>query len=89
MPDSPLQVAKTGWPRALAAAAAILVAFLALTPWTTLWDRDEPRFAQATVEMLASGNYLYPPFNGHLRTDKPILIYWLMALSVRLLGATE
>ena len=89
MPDSPLQVAKTGWPRALAAAAAILVAFLALTPWTTLWDRDEPRFAQATVEMLASGNYLYPTFNGHLRPDKPILIYWLMALSVRLLGATE
>jgi 4-amino-4-deoxy-L-arabinose transferase-like glycosyltransferase len=89
MPDSPPQVAKAGWPRALAAAAAILVAFLALTPWTTLWDRDEPRFAQATVEMLASGNYLYPTFNGHLRPDKPILIYWLMALSVRLLGATE
>lgn len=89
MPDSPSQVAKTGWPRALAAAAAILVAFLALAPWTTLWDRDEPRFAEATVEMLASGNYLYPTFNDHLRPDKPILIYWLMALSVRLLGASE
>lgn len=89
MPDSPPQAAKTGWPRALAAAAAILVAFLALTPWTTLWDRDEPRFAQATVEMLASGNYLYPTFNDHLRPDKPILIYWLMALPVRLLGPTE
>ncbi|MFL6258209.1 MAG: ArnT family glycosyltransferase [Thermoanaerobaculia bacterium] len=89
MTDSPAQIAKAGWPRALAAAAAILLAFLALAPWTTLWDRDEPRFAQATVEMLASGNYLYPTFNGHLRPDKPILIYWLMALSVRLLGATE
>ncbi|HET9208984.1 MAG TPA: glycosyltransferase family 39 protein [Thermoanaerobaculia bacterium] len=89
MPDSPPQLAKTGWPRALAAAAAILIAFLALTPWTTLWDRDEPRFAEAAVEMLASGNYLYPTFNGHLRPDKPILIYWLMALSARLLGATE
>ncbi len=89
MPDSPSQIVKTGWPRALAAAAAILILFLALTPWTTLWDRDEPRFAQATVEMLASGNYLYPTFNGHLRPDKPILIYWLMALSVRLLGPAE
>jgi 4-amino-4-deoxy-L-arabinose transferase-like glycosyltransferase len=89
MTDSPPQAAQAGWPRALAAAAAILAAGLALAPWTTLWDRDEPRFAQATVEMLASGNYLYPTFNGHLRPDKPILIYWLMALSARLLGATE
>ncbi len=92
MTDSPSQLvrnAKSGWPRALAAAAAILVAFLALTPWTTLWDRDEPRFAEATVEMLASGNYLYPTFNGDLLPDKPILIYWLMTLTVRLLGPTE
>ncbi len=89
MTDFPSQVATSGWPRALAAAAAILIAFLALTPWTTLWDRDEPRFAEATVEMLASGNYLYPTFNGDLRPDKPILIYWLMALPVRLLGPAE
>jgi 4-amino-4-deoxy-L-arabinose transferase-like glycosyltransferase len=88
MPDSPpLPVpAATGWPRALATAAAICVLFLALTPWTTLWDRDEPRFAEATVEMLSSGQYLYPTFNDHLRPDKPILIYWLMALPMRLLG---
>jgi len=81
--------AKPGWPRALALAFLILAAALALTPWTTLWDRDEPRFAQATVEMLASGNYLYPTFNGALRPDKPILIYWLMSLPMRVLGPTE
>ena len=40
---------------------------------------DEPRFAQATVEMLHSGNWLYPTFNGAVRADKPILVYWLMA----------
>src|SRR5262245_64217471 len=78
-----------GWRRAGAAAAAIWLCYLALAPWTTLWDRDEPRFAQATVEMLASGQYLYPTFNGHLRADKPILIYWLMALPMRLLGPRE
>jgi 4-amino-4-deoxy-L-arabinose transferase-like glycosyltransferase len=70
-------------------AAAILAAGLALAPWTTLWDRDEPRFAQATVEMLDSGQYLYPTFNGQLRPDKPILIYWLMSLSMSGLGPGE
>lgn len=78
-----------GWRLAAATAAGIFVLFLAMAPWTTLWDRDEPRFAQATVEMLASGQYLYPTFNGHLRADKPILIYWLMALPMRLLGPRE
>lgn len=73
----------------LALAIAITVFYLALTPWTTLWDRDEPRFARATVEMIESGNYLYPTFNGELRPHKPILVYWLMSLSMRVLGPTE
>ncbi len=78
-----------GWGAAAAVAALVLAFNLALAPWTTLWDRDEPRFAQAAVEMERSGNLLYPTFNGELRPDKPILIYWLMASSVRVLGPTE
>ena len=76
--------------------AAILAVFLTaaavyifVTNSSTLWDRDEPRFSRATVEMVESGNYLYPTFNGALRPDKPILIYWLMSLPVRLMGPTE
>ena len=75
-----------GWGAAVALAGAIFVSLLALAGRTTLWDRDEPRFAQATVEMLASGDWLVPTFNGRLRADKPILAYWWMALPVRLLG---
>ncbi len=56
---------------------------------STLWDRDEPRFARATAEMIESGNYLYPTFNGQLRPDKPILIYWLMSVPMRVLGPTS
>ncbi|MEI6564153.1 MAG: glycosyltransferase family 39 protein [bacterium] len=67
----------------------ILTLYLSLTSASSLWDRDEPRFSQATVEMVASGNYLYPTFNGQLRPDKPILIYWLMSLPVRVLGVSE
>jgi 4-amino-4-deoxy-L-arabinose transferase-like glycosyltransferase len=75
-----------GWGAALALAGMIFASLLALASRTTLWDRDEPRFAQATVEMIASGDYLVPTFNGRLRPDKPILAYWWMALPMRLLG---
>jgi len=73
---------------ALVLLAVTLVYLLAATR-ASLWDRDEPRFSRATVEMVESGNYLYPTFNGHLRPDKPILIYWLMSLPIRVLGPTE
>lgn len=71
---------------AVACAGAILAVFLALAPLTSLWDRDEPRFAQAAIEMQASGNYLMPTFNGEWRTQKPPLVTWLMSLSMQLLG---
>lgn len=56
---------------------------------TTLWDRDEPRYARVAVEMAESGNYLVPTFNGQAWPDKPILLYWLMSLPIRVLGPTE
>lgn len=69
--------------------ALVLWIYFSLTTASTLWDRDEPRFSRATVEMVQSGNYLYPTFNGSLRPDKPILIYWLMSGPVRLFGPSE
>jgi len=53
---------------------------------TGLFDRDEPRNAQAALEMLRSGDWLVPTFNSEPRLHKPILIYWLMAASYQLLG---
>src|SRR5258708_17611227 len=69
-----------GWGAALALAGAIFASLLALAGRTTLWDRDEPRFAQATVEMIASGHYLVPTFNRRLRPDQPVLASSWMAL---------
>jgi 4-amino-4-deoxy-L-arabinose transferase-like glycosyltransferase len=81
--------AQAGWRAAILIAIVVLAGYLFITTRSTLWDRDEPRFARATVEMVESGNYLYPTFNGKLRPDKPILIYWLMSVPVRLLGQAE
>lgn len=54
-----------------------------------LFDLDEGAFTEATREMLASGNYVTTYLNGELRFDKPILIYWLQAISASLFGINE
>src|SRR5204862_68202 len=41
-----------------------------------LIDRDEPRFAEASREMIQRADYVVPYFNNQLRLDKPPLAYW-------------
>jgi len=55
----------------------------------TLWDVDEPNNAVCAREMLAAGNWWVPVFNGDLRFDKPILIYWLMMPLYAVFGISE
>jgi len=54
-----------------------------------LWDEDEPKNATCAAEMLARGDWIVPTFNGELRTDKPILLYWCMIPLYHLLGVQE
>ncbi len=54
-----------------------------------LFDIDEAIFAEAAREMVKTGDYLTPSYNFVPRYDKPILIYWLMALSYKLFGVSE
>src|SRR5215470_16824892 len=46
-------------------------------------DRDEPRFAQATKQMIESGEYVDIRFQDEVRYKKPVGIYWLQAAAVR------
>jgi 4-amino-4-deoxy-L-arabinose transferase-like glycosyltransferase len=45
-------------------------------------DRDEARFAQATRQMLETGDFLRIRFQDDARNKKPAGIYWLQAISV-------
>lgn len=54
-----------------------------------LIDRDEPRFAQATREMIQRHEWIVPYFNQEYRFDKPILIYWMMRASYAVFGVNE
>lgn len=68
---------------------ASLAIFLVGNNTHALWDRDEPRYAVATREMLRTGDWVVPHFNGQIRYDKPILTYWLMASPMALFGENE
>jgi 4-amino-4-deoxy-L-arabinose transferase-like glycosyltransferase len=54
-----------------------------------LIDRDEPRFAEASREMIERDNYIVPYFNNQLRLDKPPLTYWAQVASYHLFGQND
>ncbi len=49
-------------------------------------DRDEARFAQASSQMIQSGDYVNIKFQDEIRAKKPIGIYWLQAFSAKIFG---
>lgn len=49
-------------------------------------DRDEPRFTQASRQMLDTGDYVDIRFQDEARHKKPAGIYWLHASAVGLIG---
>ena len=53
------------------------------------FDRDEARFAQASKQMLDSGDWLVPHFQDEPRSKKPAGIYWLQSGSVALFSSVE
>jgi 4-amino-4-deoxy-L-arabinose transferase-like glycosyltransferase len=69
--------------------AAVLFMSLFRLGAVTLFDVDEAVFSTATKEMVESGDWITPTYNGDIRYDKPIFFYWLMALSYKALGINE
>ncbi|HEX5438088.1 MAG TPA: phospholipid carrier-dependent glycosyltransferase [Gemmatimonadaceae bacterium] len=63
----------------------VLLLFIEL-PGTWLAEPDEARYAEIPREMLASGDYLTPRLDGAHYFEKPPLLYWANAASMRLLG---
>lgn len=50
---------------------------------------QEVRVAETAREMLESGEWIVPRYNGDLRLQKPPLPYWLTAASYRVMGVNE
>lgn len=73
--------------------AAAMLLILALTMFLPGFfqispvDRDEARFAQATKQMVETGDYIDIRFQDEVRYKKPVGIYWMQAAVVNVAEA--
>ena len=65
------------------------IAFFGNLGATGLIDETEPLFAESARQMLVRNDWITPYVNGETRFDKPILIYWLIAIAYRFLGVNS
>ena len=54
-----------------------------------LWDVDEGEHAAISKDMVLSGDWVTPRYNGEKYYDKPPLYNWLVAVSFLIFGFTE
>lgn len=66
-----------------------LIFYLSFNAYIPVTDPVESNYALTAKEMLLSGDWLSPQIYGHYWFDKPIMIYWLIALSFKFLGITD
>ncbi len=78
-----------GWRGPLMAALVALLAGLPVLMLLPPLDRDESRYAQATSQMLESGDYVDIRFQDEPRWKKPVGIYWMQAVAVATTSSVE
>ncbi len=73
----------------VAVAALAIMLFLFHLGTYGLWEPDEARYAEIAREMLVSHNFIVPHLDYVPYIEKPPLLYWLTAGTMRLLGVNE
>ena len=76
-----------GW-KAILILLAVAAVYLVGNARTQLFDRDEPRYAQCSRQMLQSGDWVVPRLYDQIRANKPPGIYWCQATMMELFGDT-
>jgi len=78
-----------GWRGPVLAALIAMIAGLPSLLLLPPLDRDESRYAQATSQMLESGDFVDIRFQDEPRWKKPVGIYWMQALAVAATSSVE
>ena len=78
-----------GWRGPVLAALVALLAGLPVLMLLPPLDRDESRYAQATSQMLESGDFVDIRFQDDPRWKKPVGIYWMQAAAVKATSSVE
>ncbi|MHB8528008.1 MAG: ArnT family glycosyltransferase [Caulobacteraceae bacterium] len=85
-----VDVLARGWRGPILAALLALAAALPGALALPTLDRDEARFAEASAQMLESGDFVTIRFQDAPRFKKPVGIYWLQAAAARIfVGADD
>jgi 4-amino-4-deoxy-L-arabinose transferase-like glycosyltransferase len=74
---------------ALLLTAATLAIYFYGAHGFALADPDEARYGELAREMIASGDFVTPRLNHVKYFEKPPLVYWATALSIRAFGPSE
>ncbi|WP_462380042.1 phospholipid carrier-dependent glycosyltransferase [Pseudomonas sp. Marseille-QA0892] len=72
-----------GWPLLIGYFATV---YLLGSTAPALWSPDELRYAEIAREIIATGDWVAPHFNGLLYFEKPILGHWFNAIAQLLFG---
>ena len=75
--------------RIFGVAALLFVVLFWQLGTASFWDPDEAHYAEASREMLRTGDWLAPYYNEQPFFDKPILFYWLQAAGMAIAGQNE
>ncbi|SNZ11490.1 ArnT family glycosyltransferase [Hydrogenobacter hydrogenophilus] len=54
-----------------------------------VWMPNESFYADASKNMIHTGNFITPYYNGELRLEKPPVTYWIISLGYYLFGINE
>ncbi|RKQ89566.1 ArnT family glycosyltransferase [Maricaulis maris] len=86
MTDTARRLGWKDWLVLIALSALVLLPGISSIPPV---DRDESRYAVATSQMLASGDFIDIRFQDEQRYLQPAGIYWLQSISVALTGTAD
>jgi 4-amino-4-deoxy-L-arabinose transferase-like glycosyltransferase len=74
---------------ALSAAVLVFVVLFWQLGGPTFWDPDEAHYAETTREMIATGDWWVPHYNGQVFFDKPMLFHQLQGIAMLAVGQNE
>ena len=78
-----------GWRGPLLAALVAMIAGLPGLIFLPPMDRDESRFAEASAQMLETGDFVRIRYQDQPRNKKPVGIHWMQTASVETLSSAE
>jgi 4-amino-4-deoxy-L-arabinose transferase-like glycosyltransferase len=80
---------RSSWVGLAALALAFALAWFATLDYRKLVRADEGRYAEIAREMVASGDWVTPRYNGVKYFDKPPLQYWMTSVAFAVFGENE